>query len=138
GGSRPVSRLLVDLADGRSLDAQLVGRDERTDIAVLKVDAGAMQALRFADPSGIAVGEDVIAVGFALDLGGQPTVTKGVVSALDRTIDEQLDNGAPVSISGAIQTDAAINPGNSGGPLLDADGNVIGINTAGRRGGFGT
>src|SRR5439155_19105479 len=109
-----------------------------TDLAVLKVEGNDFTPLRFATPNGIEVGEDVVAVGFALDLGGQPTVTKGVVSALDRTIDEQLDNGAPVSISGAIQTDAAINPGNSGGPLLDADGNVIGINTAGRRGGFGT
>jgi S1-C subfamily serine protease len=137
GGGRTATSLKVDLSDGRTLDATLVGRDERTDLAVIKVDGGDFSALRFADPAGIEVGEDVVAVGFALDLGGQPTVTKGVVSALDRTIDEQLDNGAAVSISGAIQTDAAINPGNSGGPLIDAEGNVVGINTAGLRGGYG-
>ncbi|MBI2760762.1 MAG: trypsin-like peptidase domain-containing protein [Chloroflexi bacterium] len=137
GGSRTASSIKVDLADGRTLDATLVGRDERTDLAVLKVQGSGFTALRFASPNSIEVGEDVVAVGFALDLGGQPTVTKGVVSALDRTIDEQLDNGVAVSISGAIQTDAAINPGNSGGPLLDAEANVVGINTAGLRGGNG-
>ena len=135
GNNRLASDLKVDLADGRSLDARLVGRDERTDVAVLKVEASGLQALRFADPQSVEVGEDVLAVGFALDLGGQPTVTKGVVSALDREINETGIDGQPINISGAIQTDAAINPGNSGGPLLDSDGNVLGINTAGLRGG---
>ncbi len=135
GTGRVATTLKVDLADGRTLDAKLIGRDERTDIAVLKIEASNLTPLRFADPSGIEVGEDVVAVGFALDLGGQPTVTKGVVSALERTIEEQGSDGSLISISGAIQTDAAINPGNSGGPLLDTDGNVLGINTAGLRGG---
>ncbi len=138
GGGRPAPDLKVDLADGRTVDARLVGRDERTDLAVLKVDAGTLTPLAFADPNSIEVGEDVIAVGFALDLGGPPTVTKGVVSAVDRVIDETDALGNPVQISGAIQTDAAINPGNSGGPLIDAEGRVVGINTAGIRGGFGT
>jgi S1-C subfamily serine protease len=138
GGGRPAAELKVDLADGRTVDARLVGRDERTDLAVLKVDAGTLTPLAFADPNSIEVGEDVIAVGFALDLGGPPTVTKGVVSAVDRVIDETDMLGNPIQISGAIQTDAAINPGNSGGPLIDAEGRVVGINTAGIRGGFGT
>jgi|DewCreStandDraft_5_1066085.scaffolds.fasta_scaffold00027_31 S1-C subfamily serine protease len=138
GGGRVAPELKVDLADGRTVDARLVGRDERTDLAVLKVDAGRLTPLPFADPASIEVGEDVIAVGFALDLGGPPTVTKGVVSAIDRVIDETDVLGNPVQISGAIQTDAAINPGNSGGPLIDAEGRVVGINTAGIRGGFGT
>ncbi len=138
GGGRPAAELKVDLADGRTVDARLVGRDERTDLAVLKVDAGILTPLAFADPNSIEVGEDVIAVGFALDLGGPPTVTKGVVSAVDRVIDETDMLGNPIQISGAIQTDAAINPGNSGGPLIDAEGRVVGINTAGIRGGFGT
>ncbi len=135
---RVASSLKVDLADGRTVDAQVTGRDERTDVAVIKIDAGKLTALQFAEPTSIEVGEDVVAVGFALDLGGQPTVSKGVVSALDRTIDEQGADGSPISISGAIQTDAAINPGNSGGPLLDAQGHVVGINTAGLRGSGGT
>lgn len=138
GGGRAAPELKVDLADGRTVDARLVGRDERTDLAVLKVDAGTLTPLAFADPNSIEVGEDVIAVGFALDLGGPPTVTKGVVSAVDRVIDEMDALGNPIQISGAIQTDAAINPGNSGGPLIDAEGRVVGINTAGIRGGFGT
>ncbi len=135
GSGRVATTLKVDLADGRTVDAKLIGRDERTDIAVLKIEAGNLTPLKFADPAGIEVGEEVVAVGFALDLGGQPTVTKGVVSALERTIEEQASDGSLISISGAIQTDAAINPGNSGGPLLDADGAVLGINTAGLRGG---
>jgi S1-C subfamily serine protease len=137
GGDRPATNLQVDLADGRTLDAKLQGRDPSTDLAVLKVDAGGLKPVQFADPRSVVVGEDVVAVGFALDLGATPTVTKGVVSALDRVIEERTESGAAVSISGAIQTDAAINPGNSGGPLLNARGEVIGINTAGLFGGEG-
>jgi serine protease Do len=138
GTGRPADVIDIDLADGRSLRARVVGRDPLTDLAVLKVEAGTLPALAFADPHGIRVGEDVVAVGFALNLGAHPTVTKGVVSALDRVIDERLDDGTPISISGAIQTDAAINPGNSGGPLLNMEGAVLGVNTAGLRGAGGT
>ncbi len=135
GGGSNAGAVKVDFADGRSMDAKVVGRDELSDLAVLKVDASGLTPLRFADPSSIEVGEDVVAVGFALDLEGNPTVTRGVVSAKDREIQETLDNGQAVSISGAIQTDAAVNPGNSGGPLLDLQGNVVGVNTAGLFGG---
>jgi serine protease Do len=131
GGGRVAGSIQVDLADGRRLDATLVGRDERTDLALLKVNANNLTPLTFADHRSIEVGQDVVAVGFALDLGGNPTVTRGVVSALDRTINERLDNGTPVDIPGAIQTDAAVNPGNSGGPLLNLRGEVVGVNTAG-------
>lgn len=137
GGNQPASRITVELADGRRLEAKLVGRDDRTDIAVLKIDADRLTPLKFADPRAVEVGEEVIAVGFPLDLGATPTVTRGVVSALDREIQEQLEDGTPISITGAIQTDAAVNPGNSGGPLLNMRGEVIGINTAGLRGGLG-
>lgn len=137
GGSREASKITIDLADGTTLDATIVGRDERSDIAVLKVntDASKLQTLSFASADSIQVGEDVVAIGFPLNLIGEPTVTRGVISAVDRTINETIQGVGAIEIAGAIQTDAAINPGNSGGPLLDADGRVVGINTAGLRGG---
>ncbi|MFN8558647.1 MAG: trypsin-like peptidase domain-containing protein [Dehalococcoidia bacterium] len=137
GGRQPARNLQVDLADGRSLEAKLIGRDELTDLAVLKVEATNLAPVKFADPRTVEVGDDVVAVGFALSLGATPTVTRGVISALDREINERLEDGTPVNIGGAIQTDAAINPGNSGGPLLNLAGQVVGINTAGLVGGQG-
>jgi putative serine protease PepD len=76
------------------------------------------------------VGEPVIAIGNALNLGGKPSVTQGIVSAKDRSISDAGPTGEQVSLDNLIQTDAAINPGNSGGPLVDASGEVVGINTA--------
>ena len=140
GTDRPASRLDVDLWDGRTVQGTLVGRDERTDLAVVKIDAGNLTPLRFADSTQIAIGEEVLAIGFALDLGETPTVTKGVVSAKDRVIEETINAGGRplrVSIGGAIQTDAPINPGNSGGPLVNLRGEVVGVNTAGLVGGMG-
>ena len=92
-------------------------------------DGNGLTPIQWADLSSILVGEQVVAIGYALDLGGAPTVTTGVVSALDRSIPEP-----DATISGAIQTDAAVNPGNSGGPLLDLDGKVVGVTTAGLSG----
>jgi serine protease Do len=123
---RAASRIDVDLWDGRTVQAKIVGRDPRTDLAVLKIDADNLTPLRFADGNTVEVGEEVLAIGFALDLGSTPTVTKGVVSAKDRVIEERQ-----TSINGAIQTDAAINPGNSGGPLVNLRGEVVGVNTSG-------
>jgi serine protease Do len=140
GTNREVNRLQVDLWDGRTVDATLVGRDERTDLAVLKINADNLTPVRFADTTKTEIGEPVLALGFALDLGSTPTVTKGVVSAKDRVINETLNAGGsayPISISGAIQTDAAINPGNSGGPLVNMRGEVVGVNTAGLVGSAG-
>ncbi|GAA3740920.1 hypothetical protein GCM10022225_25320 [Plantactinospora mayteni] len=110
--------------DGRRLDAEVVGRDPGSDIAVLRVSsAGVLQPLRIA-AADVRVGEPVLAVGSPLGLSG--TVTAGIVSALDRQV--RLGNsGARQS---AIQTDASINPGNSGGPLVNARGEVVGVNTA--------
>ncbi|MGK5682641.1 S1C family serine protease [Actinoplanes sp. URMC 104] len=111
-------------SDGRRLTAEVVGTDPSNDIAVLRVDDGsALDRLALADPNGTRVGEPVLAVGSPLGLSG--TVTAGIVSALDR----------PVRLGGssrqtAVQTDASINPGNSGGPLVNARGEVIGVNTA--------
>ncbi len=124
-GNRLADRITVTLSDQRTVRARLIGRDEPTDLAVLKIDLPDLTPAAFGDSNGVQVGEDVVAIGYALDLKGAPTVTRGVVSATGRTINEQ-----PYTINDAIQTDASINPGNSGGPLVDARGDVIGINTA--------
>jgi S1-C subfamily serine protease len=136
GTDQPASKITVDLSDGQSVSAQIVGRDQNSDLAVLKISANNLTPAKLADPKSIQVGEDVIAIGYALDLGSTPSVTRGVVSALGREIDETLTSsrglgGTPNIVGDAIQTDAAVNPGNSGGPLVDMNGNVIGINTAG-------
>ncbi|MCU0983673.1 MAG: Do family serine endopeptidase [Acetobacteraceae bacterium] len=115
-------RVTVMLADGRSLPARVVGRDRPTDIALLKVEAGApLPVLRFGDSDAARVGEWVMAMGNPFGLGG--TVTAGIVSARGRQI-----GAGPYD--DFIQTDAPINPGNSGGPLVNAAGEVIGVNTA--------
>jgi putative serine protease PepD len=114
----------VQLGDGAEQDAQVVGSDPSSDIALLKVDnAEGANPLPLGDSSKVEVGDPVVAIGnpFALDR----TVTSGIVSALQRQI--QAPNG--FSISDVIQTDAAINPGNSGGPLINGAGEVIGINS---------
>jgi serine protease Do len=119
GGAESVT---VMLADGRSLAARVIGRDRPTDIALLKVEAGAkLPALRFGDSDATRVGEWVMAMGNPFGLGG--TVTAGIVSARGRQI-----GAGPYD--DFIQTDAPINPGNSGGPLVNAAGEVIGVNTA--------
>ncbi len=118
--------LQVTLPDGRSFKANVVGTDPSTDLAVIQIQGSNLPVIPLGDSSKLQVGDWVIAIGNALGLEGGPTVTGGVVSALNRTIDEE--NGA--SIYGLIQTDAAINPGNSGGPLVNLNGEVVGINTA--------
>ena len=116
----------VTLSDGRTFRGTLVGSDQFTDLAVLRIDGTKLAAVSFGDSARLAVGETVIAIGSPLWIEGGPTVTVGVVSALGRTM-EQPD--LPL-LHNLIQTDAAINPGNSGGPLLDLRGQVVGINTA--------
>ncbi|MEU1246578.1 S1C family serine protease [Micromonospora arida] len=120
GGGGPVT---VELPDGRRFAAEVVGREPRSDLAVLKVPASAgLTPLPLAKPGATRVGEPVLAVGSPLGLAG--TVTAGIVSALDREV--RLGN----SRHSAVQTDASINPGNSGGPLVNARGEVVGVNTA--------
>jgi putative serine protease PepD len=116
--------ITVTFSDGKTASAKVVGTDRSTDVAVIKVDApkSELHPLTFADSNGVEVGDGVVAIGSPFGL--EETVTTGIVSALDRTI--QAPNN--FTISGAIQTDAAINHGNSGGPLLDSSGHVIGIN----------
>lgn len=124
-GDRPAQRITVTLSDGRQLRAEILGRDAPTDLAVLDIDAPGLTPAVLGDSSQLQVGEDVVAIGNALDLPGGPTVTKGVVSAVGRLIQE-----GSTTIPDAIQTDAAINPGNSGGPLVNMRGEVVGITTA--------
>jgi serine protease Do len=116
----------VRLADGQRVGASLIGVAPDRDLALVQLEAGAYVPAELGDSDAIRVGDDVVAIGNALGLAGDPTVTRGVVSAKNRTIEEE--DG--VIIDGAIQTDAAINPGNSGGPLFNASGQVVGINTA--------
>ncbi|MFV2100116.1 trypsin-like peptidase domain-containing protein [Micromonospora sp. LOL_024] len=123
----------VIFADGTSADAQIVGTDPKTDLAVLKADGVSdLQPATFGDSDAMQVGDQVLALGSPLGLQG--SVTAGILSARDRTIQagsgQQLPGQAVSSISGLLQTDAPINPGNSGGALVNTRGEVIGINTA--------
>jgi len=118
------SKVTVSTASsGKALSATVVGADTDHDVALIKIDnpGGALPVAELGRSSAVSVGDDVVAVGNALGLRGDPTVTRGIVSALNRTVD---------NLTGMIQTDAAINPGNSGGPLVNSAGQVIGINTA--------
>lgn len=120
-------RIDVQLNDGTTLKATIIGRDSAYDLAVLKIDRRGLTALTFGDSDEVAVGDAVIAIGSPLGLSG--TVTLGIISAKDRAVLAGEDAGDNSYIN-AIQTDAAINPGNSGGPLVNSAGAVIGVNSA--------
>ncbi|MGZ4728738.1 MAG: S1C family serine protease [Acidimicrobiales bacterium] len=116
----------VMLSDGRSEKATLVGSLPDDDIALIQMDdASGLTPAELGVSADVKVGDDVVAIGNALNLGGPPSVTEGIISATDRRIQAQ-----DITLDNLIQTDAAINPGNSGGPLLNADGQVVAINTA--------
>ena len=119
-------RVVVTFLDGRSYNAEVIGVDAATDIAVVQVEADSdlLKPLHFGDSSNLKVGMEVAAIGNPFGLSG--TMTSGIVSALGRLLPQETG----FSIPDVIQTDAAINPGNSGGPLLNSRGEVIGINTA--------
>ncbi|PHN01198.1 Do family serine endopeptidase [Flavilitoribacter nigricans] len=119
------SELQVTLHDGRVYDAEVVGADPSTDIAVIKIDDAALPHINFANSDDVRVGEWVVAVGNPFNLAS--TVTAGIVSAKGRSINI-LQDQAP--IESFIQTDAVVNPGNSGGALVNLNGDLIGINTA--------
>jgi putative serine protease PepD len=123
-------RLRVVLANGRRVNATIVGRSPSYDLAVIQVKASGLKALPVGDSRASRVGEPVVAVGSPLGLPG--TVTSGIVSARDRpvVVRETENADAPVAYINAIQTDAPINPGNSGGPLVDSSARVIGVNSA--------
>ena len=124
------TNITVTLADGSKHNATIIGEDTNADLAVIKV-AGVtgLTPATFAKSADVEIGDGVIAVGNAEDLGDTPSVTEGIISAKNRSISDTSS-----SLSGLLQTDAAISPGNSGGPLVDTNGNVIGMNTAVERG----
>jgi len=126
-------KVTVSLEKGKTVDAQVVGKDPSNDLAVLHIhpDGLALHPLTLGDSSGVQVGDPVLAIGNPFDL--ERTLTTGVISALQRQI--TAPNG--FAINNVLQTDAPINPGNSGGPLLDASGRVIGINSQIETGGSG-
>ena len=122
--------LTATMADGTEYPATIVTMSDTEDLALVKIDATGLKPATIGGSEAVKVGQTAIAIGSPLGTYTE-TVTKGIVSALDRTItvqDEQT--GRPVTLNGLIQTDAAINPGNSGGPLLNAAGEVVGVNTA--------
>jgi S1-C subfamily serine protease len=127
------SNVAVTLASGKELPATVVAQDATHDLAVLHVAQDGLPALTLETSDNLAMGESVVAVGYALDLSGGPTVTAGIISSLERTIDVQ-DAAAVRHYTGLLQTDAALNRGNSGGPLLALDGSVVGVNVAGGNG----
>jgi S1-C subfamily serine protease len=118
--------ILVELLNGNTLTAQIVGRDSAYDIAVLKVNRGNLPTVTVGNSSKISVGEPVVAIGSPLGLAS--TVTSGIISAINRPV--TTGSIGAESFVNAIQTDAAINPGNSGGALLDSLGRIIGVNSA--------
>lgn len=124
------SAIRVRLAgDTEPREAQLLALDIGNDLALLRMEGSGYRPATFVQPGSVRIGDEVVAIGFALNLDGAPSVTLGIVSALNRTI--VTANGA---LDGLIQTDAAISSGNSGGPLVNALGEVVGINTAVARG----
>lgn len=126
-GGRAAGEIGVSFADGTRADAQVLGQDEISDIAVLKVDRSGLSPITIGNSNNIAVGQQVIAIGAPMGL--ESTVTSGIISALNRPVPTSRQ-GDVTSVIDAIQTDAAINPGNSGGALVNARGALIGVNTA--------
>jgi len=122
------NRITVSFYDGRNVDGEVVWADPVIDLAVVKVNLTGLTTLTLGDATKLQVGEPAVAIGNPLGLEFQRSVTSGIISALNRTISIDTDTGTNY-MEDLIQTDASINPGNSGGPLLNAKGEVIGINT---------
>jgi serine protease Do len=130
------TKIVVSLTDSRAFTAKLIGQDPQTDLAVIQISGSNLPVAQLGDSTQLRVGDWVVAIGNALALPGGPTVTAGLVSATGRIVEEPSTDTSQIAGSGPylfnlIQTSAAINPGNSGGPLVNLDGQVIGINTLG-------
>lgn len=121
-----LNEIQVGLFGGERAPAVLVGSFPEADVALIQIEGrDDLAPATLGSSADLQVGQEVIAIGNALNLGGRPTVTRGIVSALDRSLSAE-----GITLSNLVQTDAAINPGNSGGPLVDAAGQVVGVNTA--------
>lgn len=123
------AKYIVLMNDGKKYPAKVIARDPHKDFAVLKINKNHLSVLKLGDSSDLQLGQTVIAIGNALG-EFRNTVSRGVVSGLARSVQVQDDQGKTVNMQNVIQTDAAINKGNSGGPLLNLQGEVIGMNTA--------
>jgi len=124
-------KIMVSLLNENEIEADIIGKDPDTDLAILKINSNGYSVAKLGDSSQLQIGQFVIAIGNPY--GYQHTVTTGVVSALGRTLQTQNSQ----LVDNVIQTDAALNPGNSGGPMINTDGEVIGVNTAVIRGAQG-
>ncbi|HEX8100311.1 MAG TPA: trypsin-like peptidase domain-containing protein, partial [Actinomycetota bacterium] len=125
-------RVILPPPNRGTFTGRVIGGDSEHDLAVLKVNGQDLPTISLGDSGPLKLGEEVIALGYALALEGGPTVTSGIISSLQRTVEVQdPEQGISRTLQDALQTDAAINPGNSGGPLVDLSGRVVGINTAG-------
>lgn len=121
-------KINVTLHDGRTVQGKVMWTEENIDLAIIKINEKNLPSVNLGNSEGLYVGDDVIAIGNPLGVEFQGTTTKGIISGLDRTFLFEEDN-EKIFMESLIQTDASINPGNSGGPLIDVNGNVIGINT---------
>lgn len=117
--------LVVSLYDGRNVQGKTIWTDQILDLAIVKINANNLKVATLGDSKSVKVGQEAIAIGNPLGLTFQRTVTAGIISAVNRTI--EVESGT--YMEGLIQTDASINPGNSGGPLINSKGEVVGINT---------
>ena len=126
-------RVILPPPDNRTFDARLIGADPATDLAVVKIEGTGLPTVALGNSATLQIGEGVVAVGNALGLPGGPTVTTGVVSALGRDVEasDEAPGSSTTTLYSLIQTDAAINRGNSGGPLVNGQGDVVGVNTLG-------
>jgi S1-C subfamily serine protease len=118
-------QVIVTLSDGQVVGAAVIGRDEDSDVAVVRIEAEGIAPAEFGDSDRLRLGQPVIALGHPLGMAGGPTVTSGLISSLHRSLQLGADDGFKV-----VQTDAAVNPGNSGGALADLQGRVVALTTA--------
>ena len=118
----------VTFYDGTEYDAELVGEDSSRDLAVLKIDAKGLKVLEIGDSSALRPGQEVIAIGTPYSMSLAGTITRGIISGVNREMAMMDEYGRAVKTMTLIQTDASINPGNSGGPLINMAGQVVGIN----------
>ena len=123
-----ITDVKVTLSDNREFKAKVVGRDKTTDLAVLKINQSGLPAIQKGSSDNLRIGEWVLAIGYPYNIG--TTVTAGIISAKNKKFNDEAENPRSTKIQDFIQTDAAVNPGNSGRALVDAQGRLIGINSA--------